>query len=403
MSPESDRLSPASSVQASPPAGSPTSCCPEPNVTVAPNRLHVCSLDPKTDPRWESFVQTHPDALIYHHPGWLEAIEREYGQQALHLACEDATGQLVAVLPLFYTRGLPLNLGGAFAGRRISSLPRTPLGGPLSRDPEAAAALLRAATSAASQGTGVQLQIKAQSDALDGLVDGLVRTSWRDAYVLELPGDSAQLRFGNSVTRHRIKWAVNKAIKLGVQVREASVESELRSWYQLYLHAMRRNTVPPRSYLFFQTLWRLLRPKGLMRLLLAERIEDGRPRIIAGSIFLSYGRTFTYAFTGSRRADLALHPNDLIQWTAIHEACKAGFRQYDFGEVPEDHQSLATFKSKWGADALPLYRYYFPAPQQAHTFGGARVHALRRITAAAWQRLPLSMTAFLGRRVYSYL
>ena len=365
--------------------------------------LRVVETDPDTDPRWEPFIRTHPDGTIYHHPAWLKALEQEYGQKAVHLACEDDDGQLLAVLALLYTRGLPFNLGGAMAGRRLSSLPRTPLGGPLSKHREAMAAIVRAAVSLTSQNPGIQLQIKTQGTELDGLVDGVVRTPWRDSYLLELPEDPAKLRFGNNVMRHRIKWAVNKATKLGLQVRVAENEEDLRAWYGLYLDAMRRNTVAARSYRFFQSLWHLLYPKGLMRLLIAERIEGGQRRLLAGSVFFMYGRTVSYAFTGCKREDLSLHPNDLIQWHAIHDACGKGFHRYDFGEVPEDHQQVANFKSKWGAEPVPLYRYYYPAPRVSPSFDGTPIGRIRRLTAAAWRRMPLRTTALLGDWIYSHL
>src|SRR5207245_2008081 len=74
----------------------------------------------------------------------------------------------------------------------------------------------------------------------------------------------------------RIRWSVNKAAKLGVQVRTAEDEHDLRAWYQLYLETMRWNTVPPRSYRFFEALWRELHAVGLIRLLLAGQRVAGQ-------------------------------------------------------------------------------------------------------------------------------
>lgn len=365
--------------------------------------LFLAETNPRTDPRWEPFVSAHPNAIIYHHPGWIRALEEEYGQRRVHFACEDADGRLMAVLPMFYTRGFPLHLGGNATRRRLSSLPRTPLAGPLSVSREATAALLQAAVDRARQEPGLQIQLKAQSLDLDGLVDGVVCRPWRTSYVLKLPPSPEGLQFGNSTARHRIKWAVNKAAKLGVQVREAIDEKDLRAWYELYLDAMRRNAVPARPYRFFQAIWALLAPSGLMRLLLAERVEAGQRRLLAGSIILTYGRTACYAFTGCRKEDLALHPNDTIQWHAIHDACRKGFEWYDFGEVAEEHQQLAQFKGKWGAEPVPLYRYYYPAPQRLPFGSQTTSQWIGQLRAAAWSRLPLSTTARLGDWIYSYL
>jgi lipid II:glycine glycyltransferase (peptidoglycan interpeptide bridge formation enzyme) len=88
-----------------------------------------------------------------------------------------------------------------------------------------------------------------------------------------------------------------------------------------------------------------------MRLLVAERKNDKQRRLIAGSIFLKFGQTVFYAFTGCAPQDLRLHPHDIIQIDSIRDACKDGFRWYDFGEVSEDNESLAQFKGKWGRGA----------------------------------------------------
>jgi lipid II:glycine glycyltransferase (peptidoglycan interpeptide bridge formation enzyme) len=199
--------------------------------------------------------------------------------------------------------------------------------------------------------------------------------------------------------RTRVKWAVNKAAKLGVVVRPAETKSELREWYGLYLDTMRRSTIPPRPYRFFCALWDILKPQGTMQLLIAER----QGRILAGSIFLKFGNTVSYAFNGSCRKDLSLRPNDAIQWHAINEACRNGCRSFDFGEVPEEHHELAHFKSKWGAKPTRLYRFSSSPPDGLSTAADYPRGRAVSLAASAWRRLPIKATEWLGDRVYSYL
>ena len=365
---------------------------PQPNLALP----RVVEVDPQVDRRWEAFVTAHPDGLIYHHPAWLKVLERAYGHKPIGLACEDAAGQFRGILPLFHTRGV-------LTGRRLSSLPHTPVAGPLGRDDQAIAALVRAAMGRVHQEPGTRLELKMPSATLDGLEDGIVGVPWEATYVLDLPERPDTLRFGNSRNHGRIKWAINKAARLGVQVRPAETEGELRTWYQLYLATMRCHAIPPRPYRFFEATWEILRPQGLMRLLLAEQHEAGSRRLLAGSVFLMFGQTVFYAFNGRRREDLALRPNDVIQWQAIHDACADGFRRYDFGEVEEHQEGLAEFKGKWGADARRLHRYYYPVPRALATSTLKSGGSARRLADVVWQRLPLTVTARLGGWVYTYL
>ncbi len=369
----------------------------------ASSGLRVVEGNPQFDRRWEALVIAHPNATIYHHPGWLRALQEEYGQEGAHLSCETRDGRLLAVLPMFYTRGLPFDIGRQVTRRRLSSLPRTPLGGPLSIDPDATYLLLQAAVDLSRRPPGAQLQLKTQSTKIDGLGSGVVRSPWRSSYIVELSENPDDLRFQDKEARRQIKKAVNKATRLGVQIRAAESESELRSWYCIYLETMRRNMVPPRPYRFFRALWSLLGAKGVMQLLLAERINGGQRTLLAGSITLMNSQTVSYAFTGCKKEDFICRPNDLILWHAINDACRRGFRWFDLGEVPEEHESLIRFKTKWGAVAAPLYRYYYPALDTSKSAISPVVSRARHVLGAVWQRLPLRATALLGDWIYSRL
>src|SRR5207302_2923462 len=117
-----------------------------------------------TDKRWEAFLAGQPDAVVYQHPGWIRALEAEYGRECIALACEDADGQLRGILPLMPTCGLPWKLEGHQTGRRLSSLPRTPVAGPLATDVEATAALIGAAIERVRMDSSLHLEVKPHGD-----------------------------------------------------------------------------------------------------------------------------------------------------------------------------------------------------------------------------------------------
>lgn len=368
--------------------------------------LKVVETDFDKDPRWNRFVNAHPEGTVFHHSLWLQALKAEFKQQTLSLACLDENGAFQGILPLFYTRGLPLRigqLGRHHVGRRLCSLPRTPAAGPLCSTPVITRFLLQEAVRRVESRPGMVLQLKTGSNHVDGLVRNMAGEPWRESYTLELPASSTEgVRFGNARQNHRITWAVNRARRLGIVTREASCEGDLKQWYQLYLETMRRVVAPARPYALFLHMWNTLRPRSMMRLLLAEKSEDRPALPLAGSIFLMHGRSTVYAFTGCRTEAMALHVNDLLQWEAIQRAYREGFRIYDFGEVVEERQGLAAFKSKWCAKPAPLYRYYYPMVEEIPA-KSPLVSGMPELAARLWQRLPLSVTAFLGRRLYSHL
>jgi hypothetical protein len=392
----------------------------EVNLAGATNKpgLRVTEVDAHSDPRWEKFVDSHPNATIFHHPLWLQVLEREYDQRRITLACEDDQGNLQGVLPLLFTRGLPLGIGGHLVGRRLSSLPRTPVAGPLALTAEASAALLRAAMETAEQTPRGTLQIKASGTPLNGPVDGLEQRPWRTSYAVALPEARRKLgaeecfqqfgpcetcrvlRFGNCANHRKVTWAVKKARELDTSVAEAESEAQLRGWYDIYLETMRRNCVPPRPYRLFQAFWDLLRPRGYMRLLIAR--QQTSDRMIGGSVLFTYkDRTFA-GFAACRQRDFSLHPNDLLHWVGIHDACRQGCETYDFGETPGDAPELARFKRKWNCGETQLWRYYYPLTKTSDS-GVDKPQLAKKLAARLWGRLPLKWTALLGDWIYSYL
>jgi hypothetical protein len=329
-------------------------------------------------------------------------LTREYPCEPVGLECEDRAGEVRGILPLLPTRGLPL--AGVRAGRRLSSLPRTPVAGPLSLDNEATAALLQAAADWAHVRPGTRLEIKPALPLPEAVTDGLLLPApWRLSYSVELPSDPAALRFGDPRNHARIRWARNKAEKLGVRVRPAESRDDLRRWYAIYLYTMRWHAVPPRPYRLFEAMWDVLRPVGLMHLLLAEQQQDGRPRLLAGSVFLRFQQTVFYAFNGCWRTAMPLRANDVIQWHAMCDAASKGYRRYDLGEVAETQEGLHEFKSKWGAQARRLVRYYSPAIGRATVREADDDAGERHLTASVWHWLPSTITATIGDQLYRYL
>jgi hypothetical protein len=275
-------------------------------------------------------------------------------------------------------------------------------------------ALVRAALDRVRTQPGIQLQLKLNAAGREN-VEGMHCVPWRTSYICEFPplppgssgGECAPppiqgLRFGNSRNHLRVMCSVNKAIALGVQARIGETPGDLRAWYRLYLDTMRDKAVPARPYRFFESLWRELQTLGLMRLWVAEFGCGSSRRIIAGLIVLTYGETAFYAFAAGSRTDFGLHPNDVLQFHAMHDAWRAGCRKYDLGEVPEGNQQLAHYKKKWGSTPVRLYRYYYPAP--AGPISEYQQPGLAfRVGEALWRRIPLGATAAMGDWIYRYL
>ncbi|GHO95816.1 hypothetical protein KSF_058640 [Reticulibacter mediterranei] len=245
-------------------------------------------------------------------------------------------------------------------------------------------------------------QFKAMSTDFDGLVDGVIGVPLFETYQLALPEHPDLLRLDSKIRR-----AVKKASRSGMRVRDAETIGELKAWYDLYLQTMRRLVALPKPYRFFEQAWRRLHPEGVLRLLLAEQVQAGQSRLIAGILLLQWGQTVSYSFAGWRREDQNLRPNDLLHWHAIQSACEEGGRWYDFGNVRVGNQGLIQFKRKWGAETASIYRYSYPSvpgvsPATGNSFNPAsspnqsRGSRVRHWVTPLWQHLPIRTVRLIG-------
>ena len=93
-------------------------------IAKAPARLHRAAID---DPRWTAFIESQPDATLFHHPAWVQALAEAYGYDPFLIIHADEDGNIVAGMPV-------LDVRSALRGRRRISLPFTDYCPPLARN-----------------------------------------------------------------------------------------------------------------------------------------------------------------------------------------------------------------------------------------------------------------------------
>jgi hypothetical protein len=373
-------------------------------------KLRVSTENGKSGESWAEYVKNHKNGTIYYHPSHLQVLETQSRQKLLRLVCRDENDQIRGVLPLQYTKGMPHNFGGALVAKRLASLPRTPVVGPLADDNDVAAELINAALEFTKKDPGRLLHVKTYNPDLP--CGSLSKFSYKDEYVTEIPPYPQKLRFGNSKNHSSIKRAVKKAINNGVEYRLAESEKDLKQWYKLFLNLNRYHTNPPRPYKLFKISWDILHPKGMMQVALAEQKIKGKKKIIAGLLLYYFNETVTFAYNGSSRSYFDLRPNDFLHWNAIHNAQKEGYKFYNWGNAGEDNAGLASYKKKWCSKKFPIYQYFYPRPtvkgyNESTTVidynKGSDPSEFVGIKKFLWQLVPLSLTTMIGRLVYKYL
>lgn len=146
------------------------------------------------------------------------------------------------------------------------------------------------------------------------------------------------------------KWRYNirLATRKGVTVRMDCEKSDLPTFYKLLDETSKRDGFLIRDYKYFEDMWDILVPAGLMRLVLTY-YED---KPIAGAIAYVFGDKAMYTYGASSNQYRNVMPNHLMQWTMIQWAKEMNCKWYDFRGVspkkendPSDNlQGLNRFK-----------------------------------------------------------
>jgi hypothetical protein len=328
---------------------------------------------------WRRFVEQHPGASAYHTLPWRDVVSSVFGHAPRYLVAE-AGGSLRGILPMFEVR-MPL------LGAKIVSMPYDiGSGGPLAQDEAAACALASAAVDLArARGAGwLECRTGTASPALESL--GFQRSE--PVLISDLELDPAKDPWKTVAKDHR--QSVARATKRGILVREAESAADFDAYYDVYLRAFRDFGTPPYGPSYFPALHRILKPQGLVRVLLAE-LEG---RCVGGMLIFPLGSTWINKIAAVLPEAIPLRAFAAIYGFALDLAVKEGVRRFSFGTSSRGQAGLIDFKERWGALTRPAAVYQLAVRKQPPSL--EKYYNENGLAQRAWRRLPVAATPRLG-------
>ena len=328
---------------------------------------------------WDEFVESHPEATIFHAGGWLRAVERTWGHRNFSLYAEES-GCPIGILPLFEVRAswyLPLYRS------LLVSTPNAVRGGIVARNDSAHAALL-----AVARRLAVDLQVDYLELRGEDSIDRTLQP--QDLYVSFetpiVPDDDAMMR--------RFPRDIRRMIRLGIErglTAESGRESLLDKFYELYAVSVRALGTP-------------VFPRRLMANFLREFPErtdilvarDGRRAV--GAVFNFYFRETVmpyYAGVDKRYYESGI--SNFLYWETMRMAARRGYTRFDFGRSKRGTGAYE-FKRGWRMEMRPLaYRIDLVRGSSMPSLNPTNPRLQGLI--GCWRRLPLSLTKLIGPRV----
>lgn len=337
-------------------------------------------------PGWDACAREL--GTFYHHSLWITELAACLRYRVHWLAARDGE-RLVGGLALAEVPAL-------FGPGRLVSFPFSFVAGPLAASVDVAQALAAEAIAVAQERNLRRVELKQAVSAVNRVpAVGYVRSTRYTTFRVSPDGGEQAVwkRLHVTSTQQRIR----KGQKAGVTVVDGRSGDDWLAMARLEETVQQGHGVPAPPRSLFLTVCRRLQDAGLADLYLA-RVPDGR--IAAGFVMFKGPRDWIYAFSASDPALVKEYrPTHVLLWAGLQRAVAAGMT-LDLGRTAPEQASLADFKQRWGAQAVPLAYDYWP-----NAGGLLEVRRDRGVFAAAtrvWAILP-SPVARLGSALYRYL
>lgn len=325
--------------------------------------------------RVDAWLAQREDALPFHLPKWLLAIEKGTGQKAHMLLAEDAAGDIVGALPLH-------SVGSPLFGRAMVSSGFAVGGGILSDKLMVTLQLADAVVDLAGKTKCPTIELR--GGALPGS-DWIEKTDAHANFARTLAADDeAELL---AIPRKQ-RAEVRKGLEKNLRIETGNAKRD-RDWhYAVYSESVRNLGTP-------------VFPKSLMACVLDAFGDDADiltvldgDRPVASVLSLYHNGVVMPYWGGGVWDARKLRANDVMYYALMNHARGRGCTAFDFGRSKVDSGAYA-FKKNWGFEPDPL-------TYAVHTADGAEPRDVNpnsskyRMKIAAWQKLPLPVANLIG-------
>jgi hypothetical protein len=320
-----------------------------PERALARNGLVTEFINPASDTRWDSFVESHPYGWLTHLSSWQRILEASFSHmQGYYPALvHPGTGEIRAALPIFEVRSW-------LTGRKLVSIPWATFSDPLVTSREDFDLLAREVQKLREKLGADHVEIRALHTS--GLLDEgepVNRPNFKHHY-LRLHQDINGLMgsFHRSCVQQRIK----RAQDCGLTLRIGDSIEQVKIMYAMHLKNRKSKGLPPQPFLLYQNIWKILYPQKKVSLFIAE--YRGEP--IATLLLFKFKDRVSAEVAQIDENFRSMSPNIFLFWEAIKQAVQEGYQIFDFGRTSPSNQTLVDFKSRWGTNVSDIYFFYNP-------------------------------------------
>lgn len=346
--------------------------------------MTVYKVDPLHDSRWPLFLEQHPEASIFHTPGWLEALRRTYGYEPI-VYTTSSPGQDM-------TNGVVFcSVNSKLTGRRLVSVPFADHCQPLADNSADLRELLDTIEEERSSQQWKYVELRPLSPTL-----GLSPTKFAQSdtfYFHKLALHPSQNELFRSFHKSCVQRQIRRSERAELTYEEGRSPTLLSHFYRLLLLTRRKHQIPPQPISWFRNLIDCLGDSLTIRV----AFKNGQPAASILTLFYNDCCVYKYGCSDARFNGAAATVQ--LFWRAITDAKARGAREFDMGRCAVDNKGLTTFKEHWSASRASLVYYRFPATLHNHVSVRRHTKLAQHIFANA----PDWILTTLGKLLYKHV
>ena len=312
-------------------------------------KANIALIDPLEDPRWDQFVENHPNGWICHLSGWKRLLESTFRHMRGYyfVLLDDRGKEVQAGLPVFHVKSWIL-------GDRLVSIPFATLCDPLVSTAGQFSELFLAILGLARSLSVQRVEIRTFSAGHVIEDDRLSRSDTYRLHYLDLQNGSEALK--KNFHPSCVARAIRRSLKSDLNLKAAETPSDLMQFYRLHRLTRKNAGLPLHPFRLFESLWGSFSSSGQVQIILA--VKDNQA--IGGVLSLKYKHRVSCDYVVFDQKHKQHRPNHFLYWNAIQSAASEGFSVFDFGRTASANLSLMKFKERWGAVSTGLTQFFYP-------------------------------------------
>ncbi len=335
----------------------------------------VRPFTPAIAEQWDRFVFMQPGGSFFHLVTWKRVIEKTFGYESCYFLAE-RSGRITGVAPLF-------SISNWIAGQCLLSVPFGVYGGVCAEDTESELALLHHLKQFALSRNVDFLELRNRNR---GLLPDFHPNRRYATFTAPLSED---LEVNWKRLPKDTRYMIRKGEKAGLRARQGL--NQLEDFYRLFAWNLRHHGTPVFPRALFDNLVEEF--PGRVHLLMVY--AESRP--VTGVLSFYFRDTILPYYAGSTSAANRLAANNFMYWELMKAAAQQGIRCFDFGRSKMGTGAYA-FKTQWNMNVELLeYQVYLVRRKTAPNI--SPVNPKFKLAARIWQRMPMSLTTWLGPRV----